>query len=343
MKQHLNTLFVTTPDAYLSKDGEAVVVKIQKKVAMRVPILTLGGIVCMGRIGVSPMLMALCAERGVAISLLTEHGRFLARIAGFTPGNVLLRREQYRRCDALDASAAIARTIVSAKIANARGVLMRSLRDYPDATGHADIDNAAARLASSVDQVMHSEDLDVIRGVEGEAAKSYFDVFNHLIIAQKEQFIFNNRSRRPPLDRTNALLSFLYAMLAHDARSACEAAGLDPAVGFLHRDRPGRPGLALDLMEEFRPFLADRLALSLINRKQVQADDFTVMESGAVQLSDAARKTVIVTYQKRKQDQILHPFLNEKTTIGLLVHLQARLLSRHLRGDLDAYPPFIWK
>jgi CRISPR-associated protein Cas1 len=348
MKHHLNTLFLTTDDLYLAKEGEAVLVRQEKQTKLRVPIHTLGSIVCMARVGVSPSLMGLCGERGVAISFLTPSGRFLARVTGFTPGNVLLRREQYRRADDPGASAAIARAMVAAKVANARSVLLRCVRDYPDAPGVAALQSAAGRMAAVLGDLMPADPaslpLDRVRGLEGEAGQVYFSVFDHLITAQKDAgFTFTSRSRRPPLDPVNALLSFLYAMLAHDARAACEAAGLDPAVGFLHRDRPGRPGLALDLMEEFRPYLADRLALSLINRRQVAAGDFVTTESGAVKMTDPCRKAVLSAYQRRKQEEVLHPYLGERVSVGLLVHLQARLLARFIRGDTDAYPAFVWK
>lgn len=344
MTHHLNTLFVTTQGAYLAREGEALLVRVEKQTKLRVPIHTLGGVVCFGRVGVSPSLMGLCGERGVAISMLSFNGRFLARVNGFTPGNVLLRREQYRRADAPDGSAAIARAIITAKVANARSVLLRSLRDYPDSAGAADVKAASDRMALSLqDLARDGQTLDALRGLEGEAANTYFGCFDCLITNQKESFAFRTRSRRPPLDNVNALLSFLYAMLAHDARAACEAAGLDPAVGFLHRDRPGRPGLALDLMEEFRPYLADRLALSMINRKQVSASGFTTAEGGAVSMDEATRKAVLVAWQKRKQEQVVQPFLGEKVSVGLLVHLQARLLARHLRNDMPAYVPFVWK
>jgi CRISP-associated protein Cas1 len=344
MKNHLNTLFVTTDGSYLAREGEAVLVRVEKETRLRVPIHTLGGIVCFGRIGLSPALMGLCGERGVCISLLSRHGRFLARLNGYTSGNVLLRREQYRRADSPELTAAFSRAVVIAKISNCRCVLLRHLRDYPETGGKPEIEKALLYLAQAIDQLRPSGmGADSIRGVEGDSAACYFSIFNHLIIGQKDGFSFRLRSRRPPLDPVNALLSFLYSMLAHDVRGACEAAGLDPQVGLLHRDRPGRPGLALDLMEEFRPFIADRLALSLINRRQVDAAGFKTAENGAVLMDDSTRKTVLVAYQKRKQEEIVHPFLGEKVSVGLLPHLQARLLARHLRGDLDAYPPFIWK
>jgi CRISPR-associated protein Cas1 len=343
MKRHLNTLFVTTQGAYLGKDGDAVDVRVERESRLRIPILNLGGIMCFGQVSASPALMALCAESGVSITFLTEHGRFLAQVNGFSPGNVLLRREQYRRADDPAASLTIARNIVAAKIANSRTVLMRAARDYPDSPGRGELDAAAQRLAGDVVRARNADTLDRARGIEGDSASTYFGVFSHLLTAQRDGFAFRTRSRRPPLDAMNSLLSFLYALLAHDARAACEASGLDAAVGYLHRDRPGRPGLALDLMEEFRAFLADRLALSLINRQQVRADGFRTTESGGVVMDDATRKVVLTAYQERKQETLTHPFLEEKTTVGLLLHLQARLFARYLRGDLDAYPPFIWK
>lgn len=343
MKQHLNTLFVTTQGAYLAKDGEAVVVRVDHTSKLRVPVINLGGIMCFGRISVSPALMALCARSNVAISFLTEHGGFLARVSGFSPGNVLLRRQQYRNADDPARCRDIARNIVAAKIANGRTTLLRGIRDYPDALGRSALEAAAARLARYGNQVRQTASADQARGIEGDSAATYFGVFDHLLTMQTDDFAFRSRSRRPPLDPINALLSFLYTLLAHDARAACEACGLDAAVGFLHRDRPGRPGLALDLMEEFRSFLTDRLALSLVNRQQIRASGFQTTESGGVVMDDATRKVVLTAYQERKQEPLTHPFLGEKTTAGLLIHLQARLLARYLRGDLDTYPPFIWK
>lgn len=343
MKQHLNTLYITTQGAYLAKEGEAVVVKVEKERRLRVPLHHLGGIVCFGRVSCSPWLMGKCADAGIAISFLSANGRFLARVEGSARGNVLLRREQYRSADDPETATGIARNIIAAKIGNARNVLLRGARDYPDSPGRADLEAASARLGWSVSQVRATRDLNALRGIEGEAANTYFGAFDHLITANRAGFSLRKRSRRPPLDPINALLSFLYTLLMHDTRSACEATGLDSAVGFLHRDRPGRYGLALDLMEEFRPYLADRLALSLINRQQVRPQGFRTTESGGVVMDDATRKAVLVAYQKRKQDEVTHPFLGEKTSVGLLVQLQARLLARYLRGDLDAYPAFLWK
>lgn len=343
MMHYLNTLFVTTQGAYLAKEGEAVIVRVEQETRMRLPLHNLGGIVCFGQVSCSPALMGECAERHVAITFMTEHGKFLARVLGFSPGNVLLRREQYRRADDPMYAANIACAIVAAKIANCRTSMQRAVRDNPDCPGREALEAAIRNMTRSLNAARVGADLDALRGIEGEAARSYFEAFDHLIVAQKEDFRFAGRNRRPPLDNINALLSFLYSLLAHDTRAACESAGLDSAVGFLHADRPGRPALALDLMEEFRPFLADRLVLSLINRRQVQGSGFKKVESGAVFMDDATRKEVLVAYQKRKQEEIVHPFLEEKCPVGLLVHLQARLLARHLRGDQDGYPPFIWK
>ena len=343
MKQHLNTLFVTTDGSYLAKDGEAVVVRVDQKTRLRVPLHNLDGVVCFGRVGFSPAVAAACAEAGVRLSLMSEQGRFRAAVVGFTSGNVLLRRQQYRVADDPEAAVRIARNIVGAKIANARAVLLRGARDTSDESAKAAFGTAAARLAEQARTAVACGSLDQLLGVEGDSARAYFQVFGRLIGVADKGFAFSGRNRRPPTDAVNALLSFLYSLLTHDARSACEAAGLDAAVGFLHRDRPGRPSLGLDLMEEFRPVLADRLALSLINRRQVGGSGFTTTASGAVAMDDATRKTVLVAYQKRKQATIEHAYLGEKTTVGLLLHLQARLLARHLRGDIDAYPPFFWK
>lgn len=317
--------------------------RVGEEVRLQLPLHNLGGIVCFGQVSVSPFLMGACAEGGIGISFLTENGRFLARVQGETTGNVLLRREQYRRADDRVATSAIARPIVAAKIANGRAVLLRSARDRPDDESSQRLLRTARLLAGHLEGLRTEDDLDRIRGVEGLAARDYFAVFDDLISQQKDSFRFEERSRRPPLDRVNALLSFGYTLLLHDVRGALECVGLDPAVGFLHRDRPGRPSLALDLMEEFRPFLADRLTLSLINLHQIDPKQFRCAESGAVLLDEDGRKEFLIAYQKRKQEEIVHPFLDEKTTIGLLPHLQSLLLARYLRGDLDGYPPFVWR
>ncbi|MCA9251020.1 MAG: type I-C CRISPR-associated endonuclease Cas1c [Phycisphaerae bacterium] len=341
MKRHLNTLFVMTPGAYLSKRGESVVVRIEKEVKASVPLHNIGAIVCFGGIGCSPSMMEACADAGIAVSFMKRSGRLLAKVSGFTSGNVLLRREQYRRADSDADTAAIAKSIILAKVANSRTVLLRAAREAVSPESAEPLTTAANHLGQSLDMIETRHELDVLRGYEGEAARTYYNVFNWMIRNKNEAFVFHRRSKRPPLDVPNAMLSFLYAMLANDARSACEAAGLDAGIGYLHRDRPGRPGLAMDLIEEFRAYLADRVVLTLINRQQVAADGFESDESGAVRMNDETRKVILATYQKRKQVEIEHPFLKEKTTIGLLIHLQARLLSRYLRGELDAYPAFI--
>lgn len=342
MKKHLNTLFVTTQGAYLARDGETVAVRIERETALRVPLHTLDSIVCFGNVGCSPFLMGFCGERNVTLSFLTENGRFLARVQGPVSGNVLLRREQYRRADDPAFSAKVAAACVLGKIANCRTSLLRGLRDHSDKLDTPVLQEAVNRLAAALRRLQGDLDLDEVRGVEGDAGRVYFNVFDHLIVRDKEHFFLRQRSRRPPLDRINCLLSFLYTLLMHDIRAALESVGLDPAVGYLHRDRPGRSGLALDLMEEFRP-MTDRLALSLVNLGQVQQEDFVISDGGGVRMSDTARKTLLVTYQKRKQEEVIHPFLEEKMSLGLFFHTQALLFARFLRGELDGYPPVIWK
>jgi CRISPR-associated protein Cas1 len=344
VKRHLNTLFVTLEGAYLRKDGAAIEVRHEGESKLRVPLHNLDGIACFGwDISASASLMAACADAKVALSFHTPHGKFLASTNGFTSGNILLRREQYRRADHEPASVAIAANMIAAKLANSRHVLMRAARDHgdKDPASASALLQAADFLQVRIVLATRTTSLDSLRGIEGDAAATYFAVFPHLMINHDPALVMTGRSRRPPLDPVNALLSFLYSLLMHDCRSALESCGLDAQCGFLHRDRPGRPSLALDLMEEFRAILADRTALSLFNRKQVDSADFETKESGAVLLKEAARKKVLTAWQERKQDEILHPFLDEKTTIGLLPHLQARLLARHLRGDLDAYPAFL--
>ena len=340
MKKLLNTLYVTTQGSYLAKDGETVLVRVEHENRLRIPLHTLSGIVCFGQVSCSPPLMGFCAEKDVALSFLTEHGKFLARVQGPVNGNVLLRREQYRRADDPDSSAIVARAVVQAKIANCRTVLLRGMREH---NLNSEVESAIGRLARSLQLLEVAAIVDGVRGVEGDGARTYFSVFDHLITTAKEHFFFRERSRRPPLDNVNALLSFLYTLLVHDIVGALETVGLDPAVGFLHRDRPGRPGLALDLMEELRPVLADRLALSLINRRQVHEDGFQTVEAGGVVMDDATRKEILLAWQKRKQEEIQHPFLGEKISFGLVPYVQALLLARYLRGDLDAYPAFFWR
>ncbi|MBD3177119.1 MAG: type I-C CRISPR-associated endonuclease Cas1 [Armatimonadia bacterium] len=343
MKHLLNTLYVTTQGAYLAKEGETVAVRVEQETKLRLPFHNLAGVVCFGQVSCSPYLMGACAERDIVISHLTERGRFLARVSGPVSGNVLLRRTQYRLADDDQATSDIARSVVVGKVANSRAVLMRAARDHPDGPGAEEVRKAAEYLGRLLTSLAGRAEVDVVRGREGEAARAYFQVFDHLITAQKDGFQFRGRTRRPPLDATNALLSFVYTLLLHDVTSALETVGLDPAVGFLHRDRPGRPGLALDMMEELRAFLGDRLVLSLINRQQVDHEGFDTTEAGGVIMDDDTRKEVLVAYQKRKQEEIKHPFLDEKIPVGLIPHVQAMLMARFLRGELDAYPPYLWR
>ncbi len=343
MKKHLNTLYVTTQNAYLFKEGESVVVKVEHENKLRLPIHTLDGIICFGAVSMSPYLMHHCAEKDVAVSFFSEFGKFLARVHGPVSGNVLLRREQYRRADHDETSSALVRSVLIGKLSNSRAVLRRAIRDHAETSDVDALKRGEQRLTQYLLRLQRPGDIAEMRGIEGEAAASYFAAFPVLIRVNDESFAFKGRTRRPPLDPVNALLSFVYTLLVHDCRSALEGVGLDPYVGFLHADRPGRPSLALDLMEEFRAFLADRLVLSLINRQQLKPRDFIHSAGGAVTMKDDARKTVLATWQKRKQEDLTHPFINEKVKVGLLPHVQARLLARHLRGDLEAYPPFIWK
>jgi CRISPR-associated protein Cas1 len=343
MKKLLNTLYVTTQGAYLHKDGETVSVSIDREVKLRVPIHTLSAIVCFGNVTCSPFLMGFCGEKHVGLSFLTENGRFLARVEGPVSGNVVLRREQYRKADSPEFCAGFAKACLAGKLSNARTVLLRAVRDHEGKPGMETVTKASDYLKHHVEAMQKQDDLDILRGLEGDAAGVYFGVFDYLITAQKESFFFKERSRRPPKDNMNALLSFLYTLLAHDVEAALESVGIDPAVGFLHKDRPGRPSLALDLMEELRPLLADRLALSLVNLQQVHGKGFKTSESGGVIMDDETRKKVLVAYQERKREEILHPFIDEKVAIGLLPFVQALLLARHLRGDMDGYPPFFWK
>lgn len=343
MSTHANTLYVQTPGAYLGKDGETVRVKIDGQVKLTVPLHHLEGIVCFGRVNMSTALMAEAASRDLTISFFSESGRFQSRVVSATSGNVLLRREQYRRADQPDACLRIARSIVAAKIQNSRVNLLRGARESEVPDDVAALKAAANRLANALDTLAHVQTIDSARGCEGDAARNYFDAFNALIRQQRESFSMTERSRRPPLDPLNALLSFVYSLLTHEMAGALEAVGLDPAVGFLHVDRPGRLSLALDLVEEFRALLADRLVLSLVNLRQVRPDGFETQPGGAVQMNAATRKTVLAALTQRKRDEVTHPILGEKVTVGLLPHIQTRLLARHIRGDLDDYPALVLK
>lgn len=344
MRKHLNTLYATTDGAWLHRDGENIVMEVERQIRARLPVHMLQGLVCIGRVSVSPQLLEMCALNGITVSYLSANGRFLARFEGPISGNVLLRREQYRRTDDPVRCAPIVRHMLIGKVRNQRAVLARGWRDYgDDLSDSVSFQNALKRLKRIEGALLATEETDILRGLEGEAAQAYFSVFDQLIRPEEPKLRFRNRNRRPPLDAFNALLSLLYTLLTHDCRSALESVGLDPAVGFLHRDRPGRPSLALDLAEEFRPLLADRLALSLINRQQLGIRDFRFLENGTVLLNDDSRKIVLVAYQERKSEELNHTFIGEKVPLGLAPHIQAQLLARTLRGDLDGYPPFLWK
>jgi CRISPR-associated protein Cas1 len=343
VRKLLNTLYITSQGAYLRKEGETVVVEVSGEKKLQLPIHAIGSIVCFGNVICSPFLMGFCAERDVAVSFLSERGYFLASVRGAVSGNVLLRREQYRKADDLESSLLIAANTIGAKLSNSLAVINRAIRDHGDKINLDALKNAAYGIKRLIRTLPDTKTLDEIRGCEGEAAYEYFSVFDHLVLEQKEDFSFKERNRRPPLDNINAMLSFAYTLLSHDARSALESVGLDPQVGFLHRDRSGRHSLALDMTEEFRSAIADRLALSLINRRQVAKKDFTKSAGGAVTMSDSARKTILTEYQNRKQEEIFHPYIGEKIKIGQLFFIQANLLARHIRGDIDGYPPFFWR
>lgn len=343
MQRFLNTLYVTTQKSYLHKKGEAVEVIVGDEVKAAIPFITLDSIVCFGNISVSPFLLGACPEKNITISMLSETGRFLARVQGPVAGNVLLRKAQYRLSDDKALSAKAAKYFIIGKIANQKTVLQRALRDHGGKIDEARVRKAVSILSSNIMKTEKESDLDKLRGIEGDSAETYFSVFDELIVSQKDCFCFSGRNRRPPSDNVNAMLSYVYTLLYHDMISALECSGLDPAVGFLHRDRPGRLSLALDLMEEFRSFFADRLVLSLINRNEISGDQFENSASGAVYMKDDAKKTVIAAYQKKKEVVVNHPYVEKKMHLAILFHTQARLLARFIRGDIDGYPVFIWK
>lgn len=342
MKKLANVLYVTTPETYLTLDGENVVVKKDEHTCVRLPLHNLENIVYFGYPGASPALMGACAERNVGLCFLTPNGRFLARVTGKVKGNVLLRKKQYEVSEKNDESIPIAASFLLGKIANSRKVIERALRDHAMLVDTQALAQASAFLKETLNAIPQCKTIGELMAFEGSAAKIYFGVFDQLILQQREDFMFQERSRRPPLDSMNSVLSFLYVLLTNDVASALEAVGLDPYIGFLHQDRPGRPSLALDLMEELRPVFGDRLALSLVNRKQVTGKGFTQKESGGILMDDDTRKTVLAAWQERKKDEIMHPYLKERIPFGLVPHVQAMLLARFLRGDLDAYPPFFW-
>jgi CRISPR-associated protein Cas1 len=341
MKPLLNVLYVTAPDTYLALDGENVVIKKDDNVAMRLPLHNLENIVCFGYSGASPALMGACAERNVGLCFLTPNGRFLARVVGKVRGNVLLRKKQYMISEENE-SVRIAACFLIGKISNCRKVIERALRDHALLVDTQVLMGASSALKELMRSVRTGKTIADLMGFEGSAAKIYFSIFDQLILQQRENFFFTERSRRPPMDNLNALLSFLYTLLTSEAASALETVGLDPYVGFLHQDRPGRPSLALDLMEELRPVFADRLALSMINLRQITGKGFTEKESGGILMDDDTRKKVLGVWQDRKKEIIVHPYLKEKIPFGLIPYVQALLLARLLRGDLDAYPPFFW-
>lgn len=343
MRHLLNTLFVTSEDAYLSLDGENVLVNREKQVAGRFPLHTLMGIISFSYAGASPALMGACAQRGVNLAFCTPRGKFLARAVGETQGNVLLRRTQYRLADDPVQSCRAARGFIFGKIYNACWSIRRTMRDHELRVDVQALERVAEQLRGVLPSVAQEEDLDSLRGIEGNAASSYFAVFDELILNRKETFYFRGRSRRPPMDNINAMLSFAYALLGNDCASALEAVGLDAYVGFMHRDRPGRTSLALDLMEEIRPCMADRFVLTLVNNRMVDGADFVRQSSGAVSMTDAGRRKFLKAWQERKQEVITHPYLKEKVPWGLVPYIQALLLARYLREDLDGYPPFLWK
>ncbi len=332
-----------TQGAYVHRDHLTVKVEVEKETRLSVPIHHLESVSVFGNVMMSPGVMRLCAEHGAAITFMSETGRLIARVDAPQSGNVLLRREQFRMADKPEECLKIARWIIAGKLQNSRGVLMRTARQIEDTADVQALDKAAASIAYFIKKLEFAQSVDEARGYEGEGAQIYFSVFNNLMKQQREDFKITDRNRRPPLDPANALLSFSYTLLLHDCVSALVAAGLDPSVGFLHTDRPGRPSLALDIMEEFRSVVADRHVLTLINRKEVDKSCFTVREGGAVEMSDAARKAVVSAYQQRKQEEVTHPLLDQKMTVGMLSFCQARLLARYIRGDIAEYPPCVLK
>lgn len=343
MRHLYNTLFITSEDAYATLDGENIVVKKGEAVAGRFPLHTLESIVMFSYAGASPALMGACAKRNIGLSFCTPTGRFLARACGESHGNVLLRRMQYRAADDPAWSCRIARCFIFGKVYNARWSMERTRRDHAMRIDEAKFSSASTQLQALLPDISEEISLDSLRGLEGVAASAYFGVFDDMILRNKEQFFFHGRNRRPPTDKVNALLSFAYTLLGNDCASALEAVGLDAYVGFLHRDRPGRTSLAQDLLEELRPCFADRFVLTLINDRILSEKDFEVQENGAVLLTDTGRRTFLQHWQQKKQAQITHPFLKEKLPWGLVPYVQALLLARYLRDDLDAYPPFLWK
>jgi len=343
LRKLLNTLYVTTPDAYLSLDGENIVILKGEAELLRLPLHNIESIITFNYTGASPALMGACAEKNIALTFMTQSGRFLARITGEVKGNVTLRKAQYNLSNSDIESAKIAKNMIVGKIYNSKWMIERATRDHALSLDVEKLKTVSKFLSNSIKYVSDSDNLEQIRGFEGEAASQYFSVFDDLILQQKEYFYFKGRNKRPPLDNVNAMLSFIYTLLVHDIGAALETIGLDPYVGFLHKDRPGRISLALDLMEELRSIYADRFVIYLINMKIINEKGFIQKENGAVIMDDATRKNILSAWQSRKQEEITHPFLNEKIEWGLVPYVQAMLLARFIRGDLDAYPPFLWK
>ncbi len=342
MRQLLNTLYITIPKAYAHLENDTLRIDVEREKKLAVPLHHLGGVVCFGNIMVSPALMHRLAEEGKSLVLLDGNGRFKARLEGPTSGNVLLRQAQHKAAGEPAQTLALARSFIAGKLKNSRQILLRGARDNTDVTEQEELKRVGENLNASLRALANANDLDTLRGVEGEAARGYFGALNLLVKKDaREHFQMDGRSKRPPRDRMNALLSFLYSMLTNDCRSAIESVGLDPQLGFLHAVRPGRAALALDLVEEFRAFIADRLALSLVNRGQIVADDFEFREGGSVQLADDARRTLVVAFQERKQEEITHPLLEQKMPLGLVPLLQARFIARTLRGEMEGYVPFL--
>lgn len=337
MRQLLNTLYVTTPDSYLSKDGLNVVVSRDGKELLRIPIHNIESIITFGYIGASPGLMKLCSDNGVSLTFLSPQGRFIGHLNGATRGNVLLRKKQYEIFDNDEICLNLGKIIISAKIQNSRSILRRHIRDYGDNDA---LIFCSKRLEHMKHKALSTTCLEDLRGIEGKAANIYFSVFNELILAQKDVFNFTERNRRPPRDEINAMLSFVYTLITNEMVSALETVGLDPYLGFMHAIRPGRPSLALDLIEEFRGYLGDRLVLSLINRRQIKRNDF-IKQGDTVIMTDDCKKTIISAWQKRKKDITEHPYLKEKIPVGLLPYSQAMLLARYIRQDLNNYPVFL--
>lgn len=341
MRKLLNTLYITNKLCYLSKDRENIVITIDDKEVKRFPIHILEGVICFNYNGISPGVIRLCNENHISIAILTPYGKFCGRFIGKTNGNVYLRREQYRIADDEEKSLKVSKNFIIGKLNNSRKILMRLIRDHKEKINSEKVQKTVDNLMEQIKKIQTVNNKDSLRGIEGESARNYFSNFSEMILSQKEHFIFNERNKRPPKDRVNALLSFLYSLLTYEVQSALESVGLDSYVGFFHTDRPGRAGMALDMMEELRAYMVDRLAITLINRKQIDSRGFEKKENESVLLNEKGRNIVIEAWQKKKQEEIMHPYIEEKISIGLLPYVQAQLLARYIRGDINEYPPFL--